>query len=250
MIETKDSWDMRGTTTTVARCYESHPALIVGTAKIYGGSCYSPIITDADVYVGFDGGMKQTKCQYPWEPQSTVVEFLYKITDMAAPSDANSFKKLIEYLMFQLADGKKVHCGCIGGHGRTGTVFAALVQAATGEKDAITFVRNHYCKKAVESAAQIDFLHKHFGITKVEGTKESWSSYSKGSKASTREEKWFGPTGLYPKTKMPPAASPVVKRGASGETYSIVPAANDKLTVWGRAVRLFDKPVKSGIISL
>ena len=49
-----------------------------------------------------------------------------------------------------------------------------------GETDAITYVRTHYCPKAVESTAQIDFLHKHFGIKKQKGSKSS-VVWTKGS---------------------------------------------------------------------
>ena len=74
---------------------------------------------------------------------------------MDAPANVTRFKKLVTWLCNQLQDGKTVHVGCIGGHGRTGTVISAIVAELLEEKDAIQWVRKHYCKKAVESKAQV-----------------------------------------------------------------------------------------------
>ena len=93
---------------------------------------------------------------------------------MNVPDDPAEFKKMVTWTLQQLDEGKKVHCGCIGGHGRTGTFLAALC-AEAGEKDAITYVRKNYCKKAVESTKQAEFLTKHFGVTEVEGYKDTAS---------------------------------------------------------------------------
>lgn len=155
------------------RCYHGHPALPIKvgdlTYLIHGGSCSTPVVTDAGVYVGLDSGMPRTKRGYPW---TEGFEVFFKIQDMGVPDDPEQFKKLIEWLALQLAADQKVHVGCIGGHGRTGMVLAALVRHMTGDPDAITYVRKHYCMKAVESAEQVRFLNKHFGTNLVAGAKE------------------------------------------------------------------------------
>lgn len=161
-----DPWGMS------ERCYHKHPPLKIGEHLIYGGSCSSPVVQDADVYVGFDSGIRRSAMAYPWTKGT---EFLYRIQDMHAPDDPASFLQLIAYLAEQLQAGKRVHIGCVGGHGRTGTVLAALVTHMTGEKDSISYVRRHYCKKAVESAEQVRFLSKHFGITPTDGYKKAQS---------------------------------------------------------------------------
>lgn len=162
------------------RCYHSHPALpvVVGekTYFIYGGNCHDPAVTDADIYVGLDGYANRPKGgkgpQWPWQEGYKAVELIdFPITDMQAPKSDKDFRGLIEYLCNQLQSGKKVHVGCIGGHGRTGTVLAALVAHMMGEKDAITYVRKNYCTKAVESSSQIKFLAREYGVTEVEGSK-------------------------------------------------------------------------------
>lgn len=165
-------------------CADTHPALeIPGTGlHIYGGSCIHPVVKDADVYVGFQTGMKSTIRQLPWYDGT---EFLFPISDMQAPKSLPEFMNLLNFLASNMEDGKKVHIGCIGGHGRTGLVLAALVTHMTGEYDSITYVRKHYCKKAVESSTQIDFLHDNFCIKKVAGSKS-------GKRLNTYHSKYKG----------------------------------------------------------
>lgn len=179
------------------RCYKTHPPLkLPGTdLVIYGGSCITPAVTDADIYIGFDEMMHFTERHWPWKKGT---ELLFKINDMSVPSKPEEFKKLVAWTKQQVLDGKKVHCGCIGGHGRTGTFLAALV-SEFGEKDAVTYVRENYCKKAVESTSQTKFLTEHFGIKKAAGTKPALassktsyepksSSWSKDTKSTSLDE--------------------------------------------------------------
>ena len=181
-----DPWDERTwrdtakTWTPSPRCYASHPPLPLGGGGlvIHGGSCLDPAVIDADVYIGFDRGMRLTSRQYPWTPGH---ELLFTINDMQAPAKPGHFKKLVHWTADRLTDGLKVHCGCIGGHGRTGTFFAALVRVMLDEPDAIAYVRQHYCKKAVESAAQVAFLAEHFGVEGASPTKEHGSSGKRSS---------------------------------------------------------------------
>jgi hypothetical protein len=166
--------------TKTTSCHTSHKPLSLGGGLfILGGSCSQPI-KDQDIYVGLDMSMTTHTRAYPWIAGEA---FLFSIRDMQAPSDPAQFKSLIDYLEIQIRSGKKVHVGCIGGHGRTGTVLSALVAQMMGEKDAIQYVRKNYCEKAVESAAQIEFLMKHYGVSKAEGTKD-YSDYGGGKYAS------------------------------------------------------------------
>jgi hypothetical protein len=162
---------------TYKPCHTEHPIIQFGDGEFCGASCLNPR-EGYDIYVGLDNGMSFKHSTYPWEPSDTkVIEFLFPIVDMQAPSNAENFMKLVEYLADQLSLGKRIHAGCIGGHGRTGTLIAALVAHITGELDSITWTRDNYCKKAVESPSQVDFLHKHFDVKKIEGSK----SYKKPS---------------------------------------------------------------------
>lgn len=160
----------------VVRCYESHPTIEIGGGEVLGASCLYPQ-EGHDIYIGFDRGMQRLGLEYPWEEKSeSRIEFLFKISDMCAPKSPKDFKLMIEWITQQLELGKKVHMGCIGGHGRTGMVMSALVRTICDIEDSTTWVRENYCKKAVESDSQVNFLHKHFGVTKTKATKGSFSS--------------------------------------------------------------------------
>ena len=164
-----------------AHCYESHPVIELGNGgKLYGGNCQFPAIKTANVYVALQYGGQSGLVPDPWEEPNGIVEITYEIHDMDAPRNVPRFKKLVDYLCNQLQLGRTVHVGCIGGHGRTGIVLAAVVQQMTGNADAISWVRAHYCKKAVESYTQVEFLNKYYGITKVGGSKSSVTPVFKG----------------------------------------------------------------------
>lgn len=151
------------------RCYHEHPALTIKTEQgeftIYGGSCFTPVVKDADIYIGFDASMSIKKT-YPWRAEAQgPLQLCYPITDGSVPKEVEDFKAMIGWIALQLIAHKKVHLGCIGGHGRTGLVLAALVTHMTGELDSIAYVRKNYCERAVESMEQVKWLGKHFGIT-------------------------------------------------------------------------------------
>ncbi|KKK65816.1 hypothetical protein LCGC14_2970330 [marine sediment metagenome] len=154
---------------TYKRACWPHPLLEIrpGLRLVAGSGCAHPIVDDYDVYIGFDA-MTLTTRHLPWTPG---VEIHYRIDDMQAPKNAKTYRKLVDWTLEQLVSGARVHAGCIGGHGRTGMFFTALVAAATGRKDAILYVREHYCKKACETSTQIDFLVKHYGVDPVTASK-------------------------------------------------------------------------------
>lgn len=163
------------------RCHTTHKPLQLGIGEILGGSCGSPR-KGYDIYIGFDYGMKMQHQPFPWEQTSDpVIEFQYRITDMCAPKSPKDFQKMVEWCAEQLNMGKKIHVGCIGGHGRTGTFLAALVSLYEDlTDDPIAYVRKEHCKKAVESKSQIKFLMKHFGCKKAKPTKQDWNSKASG----------------------------------------------------------------------
>jgi len=240
---------------SAVKCYQSHPPLKIGDYVVYGGSCSFPVTKDADVYVGLDFGMSPGKVAYPWNPGE---EFLFKIPDMGVPPDAAEFIKLIDWLAVQLTAQKKIHIGCIGGHGRTGMVLAALVKKVLGEADAITYVRKNYCEKAVESASQVAFLQKHFGITEVEPAKgkHSWMEETVSTSDVGSGRRYSSKTPENPVVKFP--KSPLNVRGTqTGRVPSSVSAPSMKLTsvapqesprtVWAQQI-LFDKHPQSAKI--
>lgn len=84
--------------------------------------------------------------------------------DQSAPPVGHGFFKAL----YDQAVKKKIRnvlFFCEGGHGRTGTALAATYIELCGvsAKDAIKYVRKVYCKKAVESEEQEDYLKQIAG---------------------------------------------------------------------------------------
>ena len=208
---------------TSKRCYETHPGLKIGGHTVYGGNCSAPIVKDADVYVALDQFTNKGQIFQPWNPapKNNALYTSFPITDQHAPKDVHEFKRMLEWLHLQLIAEKKIHIGCIGGHGRTGLVLAALVTLVTEEKDSIAYVRKNYCVKAVESKAQVNFLSDNFGITPIEVERRD-SKYSR----YTSDDMW-DTKGRLPKID-PPTYLP--KRETS--TSKILPIPSKK-SVWG-----------------
>ena len=72
------------------------------------------------------------------------------------------FERLVRKIIRKMNEGKEVEVGCIGAHGRTGTLLAGLLVYAEGldASRAIQEVRRRYCKHAVETDEQEVFLHE------------------------------------------------------------------------------------------
>lgn len=164
-------------TNTFQRCYHTHPKLLLGGGEFYGGSCFDPVCRTADVYIGFDHGMKVVST---FPPTKRVDQIHFPIPDMGVPKDAKGFADLVDWTVNVLKSGDTVHAGCIGGHGRTGMFLSALM-ARLGTKDAIQKARELYCQKAVESAVQVKFLMEHFGVSEAPGYKDFSPSKGGGS---------------------------------------------------------------------
>lgn len=80
----------------------------------------------------------------------------YPIDDYGVLSD-EVLRALISKILHRLESGKKIGIFCFGGHGRTGYV-ASIVLGKLGYEDPIGFLREHYCKKAIESNEQIQHI--------------------------------------------------------------------------------------------
>jgi len=178
-------WKGKGDNTTyMPSCHESHKSFEIGKGVLFGGSCRYPR-EGYDIYVGFDSWMEfQHQC-YPWQlKKNKTIEFVYRISDCSVPKDKQESVQLVKWICEQLEKGKKVHLGCIGGHGRTGMIMAAIIKEMLGEKDAITWVRKHHCKKAVESSSQVGYLKKYFDIT-PQAPSKAYSSVNISGKGTT-----------------------------------------------------------------
>lgn len=223
----KDNWMdglplTGGTGGGMKRCFHDHPDYEIAPGlTIYGGSCITPAHLDADMYVGLDHGMRRTSAQWPWTPGE---EIFFPITDMNVPENLEQFNKLLDHMEAALKAGKKVHVGCIGGHGRTGLVFAALRRKLVpGDPDAIQHVRANYCKKTVESEKQVAWLMEHFGASTAEATKKAYAySPPQTAPSSGHSKPWSGASSSY---------SPPV--GGSGRKRTTGAPSNKLASIWG-----------------
>lgn len=181
----------------MSQCYKNHPELNLGSGVLIGGSCSDVQKMDtADICVGLDYGMAVTSKTFPWDPG---IQFPFYIRDREAPKSAVEFVALIRWLSEQLDNGQRVHVGCIGGHGRTGMVVAALAKTMLGETDAIAWTRKNYCKSAVETKVQVKFLMDLFSIRYAEPSKKPLAaSYGKKRDLSLPAQFEFNRSGWSP----------------------------------------------------
>lgn len=100
-----------------------------------------------------------------WEKQSTpIIQGMYlQWADRGVPA-YNKVQMLLDYLNPLLDKGKRVEIACFGGHGRTGTLAAALMISRNQSKKldtkgVISYIREVYCKQAIESYEQEKYLY-------------------------------------------------------------------------------------------
>lgn len=167
-----DSERWRDDVQPTKRCHYNHKPLEIGGGVLHGGNCRDHFhLGRMDLYVALDACM-----QHPYFENASDVPraVYYPIRNMQIPNRPDKFIALVDLIVKELSEGHTVHVGCIGGHGRTGLVIAAVVARlglAGEDNDAIKWVREHYCKKAVETSSQEGFLVTHFGV-KPKATKE------------------------------------------------------------------------------
>lgn len=208
-------------------CHTTHPELkllngvLVGASGMYEREGF-------DVYVDFTASGTHGR-SLPW---SKTVQIAFGIPDMGVPKDLKTFKQLVGYIVQALKDGKRVHIGCFGGHGRTGMVMAAIYVEATGDVDAIQWVRKNHCKKGVESIEQVDFLMKHFKCTHAAPTKTSHKAVEFPDEVTSLKKelsKKVMTLAEYQesrKKKTEPVAEP--------ETASYMPVVTSNYRIWRR----------------
>jgi len=82
--------------------------------------------------------------------------------DMQAINPAE-LDHIVRFVRRKLRKGKVVDIACIGGHGRTGTLLAAIIgkEEKLSGKEAIAAVRGRYCRKAIETKGQ-EILVEHY----------------------------------------------------------------------------------------
>lgn len=74
--------------------------------------------------------------------------------------DPQALARIGGEIVARIRTGEVVEIGCLGGHGRTGTMLAAVIGLAEGldAPAALREVRSRYCPHAVETSAQVELL--------------------------------------------------------------------------------------------
>jgi hypothetical protein len=79
--------------------------------------------------------------------------------DFGVPDDPAPVLAALRGLLARAEAGEHVELGCLGGHGRTGTALAAMaVLSGVPPDEAVAWVREHYCDRAVETPDQERFV--------------------------------------------------------------------------------------------
>ena len=104
--------------------------------------------------------------------------------------------RLVRTVEAELVQQKVVEIGCIGGHGRTGTLVAAITMYMTGKtaKKAITHLRAHYCTSAVESKSQVELLAEYQVQLQGGNVKDILKTIESGSKSGSSASTTASPT--------------------------------------------------------
>jgi Swiss Army Knife protein, DSP-PTPase phosphatase domain len=88
-----------------------------------------------------------------WEPDWPHV--MLDWPDFGVPADTEVATHEIRAAYERARRGESVEVACIGGHGRTGTVLACMaVLAGVPVNDAVAWVRETYCSRAVQEPSQ------------------------------------------------------------------------------------------------
>lgn len=97
--------------------------------------------------------------EVPWGIPSTWPMAHLDWPDFSVPDDPDDAIIAGQWILEQIAAGKRVETGCLGGHGRTGTMLALLlVLQGVKPGTAIERVRKTYCDEAIEGNKQIDLI--------------------------------------------------------------------------------------------
>jgi len=93
-----------------------------------------------------------------WDPASLAYQVSWR--DHGLPVYMTVAYDAIVDVWSKVLDGQNIEVGCIGGHGRTGTVLAcfAILAGAKSAEEAIAHVHTHYCNRAVEGDEQKWFV--------------------------------------------------------------------------------------------
>jgi len=95
------------------------------------------------------------------------------IDDFSVPRHDDEVLKALEKTIRAGLAGRKIYIGCMGGWGRTG-LFMALLVKALGVEEPVSFIRQHYTPRAVETKEQ-QFYVKNFDVSPISRNLWKWA---------------------------------------------------------------------------
>jgi hypothetical protein len=95
-----------------------------------------------------------TRWQPPW-PHAHI-----DWPDFGLPANRDDMLAAFQDLLTRSQRGEVVEIGCIGGHGRTGTALGVLATLAGTRDDPVDWVRDTYCRHAIETDEQAAFVRQ------------------------------------------------------------------------------------------
>lgn len=105
----------------------------------------------------------------------------------------------VDFIKFIRRTKKNITFCCIGGHGRTGTalaIVASLMGVKMEGRDPVEFIRWNYCKEAVETRSQIDYIEEITGRKIKKKTKPAKTTtttyYSSAYKGGDKKDDTLG----------------------------------------------------------
>lgn len=127
------------------------------------------------------------------EPPAPVITLDWP--DFSIPSMPRRQWGTILDLIRALPSGSRVVFSCDGGHGRTGTALSILTGLAglvEADADPVAFVRAAYCRRAVESEEQTDYIESVTGMTVNDRPSyvfDDWKGHGHGSHGKPAKKK-------------------------------------------------------------
>lgn len=147
-------------------CHKPTEVTTIGSVSFYGASQSGATFFDGDVMINFTKfsdipSVMQIPELAKFVKLKQYKEIMVPWPDFGLPQvDIEFWPALYYYLESNSFD--KVCFHCEAGHGRTGTALSAMLISVKGLSiiEAVGLVRNVYCKEAVETSEQLEYLLK------------------------------------------------------------------------------------------
>lgn len=95
----------------------------------------------------------------PWSGHDVAKQVILDWPDFNIPDKDVPMVEIVKWMLAQMGEGVRFETGCMGGHGRTGTMLACLLAAqGVAPGTALKRVRAEHCDKAIENQKQGEYV--------------------------------------------------------------------------------------------